>query len=220
MERYHGDFQSLPPAESVRRLSFERAEVLTLESDPPQYLLSVSGTKPYLNMDVQLVPLQYIRQPEYWGIEVVGSLRGMGLAVLSPYAVTLLLAGCTGSLGIEVIGADQSVTLEVPPVVDELGVCRDWLAIHDHQPPGPSVLRVTGTCQFRTSGYTVELRRHEPQGINPSDLLLDRVVHAPTGAVEEVLTDVEVSYSEETDFDYQTVTILPGGPSIKVEDVY
>lgn len=110
--------------------------------------------------------------------------------------------------------------VEAPPASEEAGTCRDWNAIHDHQPPGPSVLRVSGVCRFPTPGYSVELRRHEPQGINPSDLLLDRIVQAPAGPVAEVVTDVEVSYAEETELDYQTVTILPGGPSIKVEDVH
>jgi Domain of unknown function (DUF6438) len=214
------DLQELPAAQSSRRIGFERAEVLTLESDPPQYLLTVSGTKPYLNMDVELVPLVYIRQPEYWGIEVVGSLRGVGLPTTSSYTVSLPLTGFIGTQGIEVIGAERSVTIEVPPDSEEVGTCRDWTAIHDHQPPGPSVLRVSGVCRFPTAGYSVELRRHEPQGINPADLLLDRVVQSPAGPAAEVITDVEVSYAEETALDYQSVTILPGGPSIKVEDVH
>jgi Domain of unknown function (DUF6438) len=100
------------------------------------------------------------------------------------------------------------------------GTCHDWAAFHDHMPPGPSVLRVQGTCRFNTAGYSVELRRHEPQGINPHDLLLDRIVTPPDGPVAQVVTEVDVGYSEETEFDYQTVTILPDGPSIQVEDVH
>jgi hypothetical protein len=42
---------------------------------PPPFVLRVSGTKPLANMQVQLVPLVFIRQPEYWGIDVVGSLH-------------------------------------------------------------------------------------------------------------------------------------------------
>jgi uncharacterized protein DUF6438 len=99
------------------------------------------------------------------------------------------------------------------------GSCHDWTAVHVHEPPGPSVLRVHGTCRFDTAGYQVELRRREPQGINPADLLLDRVVHPPTGPVAQVVTEVDVSYSETTEFDYQTVTILPDGGSIPVQDV-
>lgn len=105
----------------------------------------------------------------------------------------------------------------VPPLE---GTCHDWTAFHDHMPPGPSVMRVQGTCRFNTSGYVVELRRHEPQGINPYDLLLDRIVIPPDGPVAEVETEDEVRYSEETEFNYQTVTILPDGPSIRVEDVH
>jgi hypothetical protein len=95
------------------------------------------------------------------------------------------------------------------------GECRDWSAFHGSRPPAPKVLTVTGTCRFNTTGWSVELRRHEPQGINPSDLLLDRVVHAPE-ASGEAITDVAVRYEHETDFEYETVTILPDGPSIPV----
>lgn len=97
--------------------------------------------------------------------------------------------------------------------------CHDWYAAHDHMPPEPAVLRVTGTCTFPTAGYKVELYRHEPQGINPKDLLLDKVVIAPVDPVVPVITDVEARYEETTDFEYDTVTILPDGPSIPVEEV-
>jgi hypothetical protein len=35
-----------------------------------------------------------------------------------------------------------------------------------------------------------------------------------------VITEVEVEYSEETEFEHLTVTILPDGPSIEIEDVH
>jgi hypothetical protein len=117
---------------------------------------------------------------------------------------------------IDALAATVDWTLAEAPA----GVCRDWHAAHDHQPLGLAVLRVIGTCQFDTAGWSVELRRHEPQGIDPRDLLLDRVVHEPQGLVAEVITDIEVRYEEPTDFEYQTVTILPDGVSIPVEDVH
>jgi hypothetical protein len=107
-------FTSLPPATTARRIDFERAEILVLESFPPQYVLSISGTKPYLNMAVDLVPVVYIRQPEFWEIEVVGRLRGIGLPALAPYTATLNLAGATGSEGVVVLGATRSKRLVVP----------------------------------------------------------------------------------------------------------
>ena len=96
--------------------------------------------------------------------------------------------------------------------------CHDWAAWHDRMPGHPAQLIVTGTCTFPTSGFEVELRRHEPQGINPRDLLLDKIVTPPSGAAADVVTDVEVRYEEITDADYDTVTILPDGPTIEVKD--
>jgi hypothetical protein len=112
------DYQSLPTAESCRRLDFESAELTTLESFPPQYVLTVKGTKPYLNMEVELIPLVHIRQPEFWGIEVVGRLRGIGLPALGTYEVSLSLNGIIGTQGIEVIGATRSEQILVPPEDD------------------------------------------------------------------------------------------------------
>jgi hypothetical protein len=97
--------------------------------------------------------------------------------------------------------------------------CRDWYAIHNHQTPGPPVLRVTGNCRFDTAGWSVVLRRHEAQGINPVDLLLDRVVLGPNDQAADRGTEVEVRYDEETEFEYETVTILPDGPSIPVREI-
>ncbi|MGZ9112552.1 MAG: hypothetical protein ACXW3X_16135 [Rhodoplanes sp.] len=114
-------FRDLPVPSSFRLLDFERARVITLESFPPQFILRVSGTKPYANMDVELVPLVYVRQPEYWEIEVVGSLRGIGLPALAPYTVSIPLAGILGTRGIEVVGATRRERFDIvtgePPQV-------------------------------------------------------------------------------------------------------
>jgi len=106
--------EQLPPATSSRRLDFDRAQVLTLRSFPPQHVLRVSGTKPLANMEVDLVPRQYIRQPEYWGIEVVGTLHGIGLPAVAPYLVSLRLDGLIGTRGIEVIGATRTEKIDLP----------------------------------------------------------------------------------------------------------
>ena len=214
------EYEALPRAESHRLIDFERAEIVTLESFPPQYVLVVRGSKPYLNMRVELVPLVYARQPEYWGIEVVGHLRGgIGLPRMTPYTASIPLAGITGTRGVEAIGATRSEKVEVPPA-ENTNRCRDWSAWHDHQPPGPPVLHVRGECEFPTAGYSVGLRRTEPQGINPKDLLLDLIVREPTGPAAEVITPLEARYSEETDVEYETVTILPDGGTVPVREVH
>jgi hypothetical protein len=170
-------------------------------------------------MSVDFSPLVHTTRPEYWGIEVVGRLRG-GILLPSevPYETSLPLSGITGTRGVEVIGATHSEKLEIRNG-EPAGDCRDWSAWHDHEPPGPPVLHVRGECEFPTAGFSVELRRREPQGINPRDLQLDRIVHESSGPVPQVVTVVEVRYREETDFEFDTVTILPDGVSVKVQEV-
>ncbi|MGH3916485.1 MAG: hypothetical protein ACRDTC_24205 [Pseudonocardiaceae bacterium] len=109
------EFNDLPPSGSCRLIDFESVEILILESFPPQYVLVVTGTKPYSNMKVDLVPLVYIRQPEYWGIEVVGCLPGFGLPATAPYTISISLNGIIGTEGIEVIGATRSEQHAIPP---------------------------------------------------------------------------------------------------------
>jgi hypothetical protein len=107
---------ALPPTESYRLIDFSKATIRTLESFPPQHLLVVSGYKPYLNMEVELVPVVYIRQPEYWEIEVVGRMRGYGPAVMTPYTVTLHLGGTLGTRGVDVVGATRRLRIDVAPL--------------------------------------------------------------------------------------------------------
>lgn len=110
------EWEALPKPSSCRLVDFDQAQIVTLRSFPPQYVLHVSGIMPHLNMQVDLVPLVYIQQPEYWGIEVVGCLPGgIGLPATAPYTAWINLSGITGTEGIEVIGATRSERLEVPP---------------------------------------------------------------------------------------------------------
>ena len=110
--------KELAPAESVRKIDFEQAEVVS-GFIPDTYFLVVRGEAPCLNMRVSLLPLIYIRCPGYWGIEVVGSVRGgFCLEAMKPYVVAIPLAGIIGSKGIEVISAHRSKRFDVP------GGCR------------------------------------------------------------------------------------------------
>ena len=96
--------------------------------------------------------------------------------------------------------------------------CRDWSAVHDRRPPG-AVLQVHGRCEFPTSGYSVELGRSETQGTNPRELFLELVVHEPTGPEPRVITEVDADYEEETETEYDAVTIR-GYVSVPVEVVH
>ena len=106
------DFAAAPAAESVRRIHFDSAEVVG--GFPGGYILIVRGEAPCLNMEVSLSPLIYIECPDYWGIEVLGTLRGnFCLTAMRPYVVTIPLTGITGYKGIEVLGARRSEQIDV-----------------------------------------------------------------------------------------------------------
>jgi hypothetical protein len=104
----------VPDPSSCRPIDFTRAFVRTLDTSPPVHVLVVSGLKPSSNMDVVLSPVTYIRQPEYWEIEVQGCMRGLGLPVLTPYTATLRLGSTIGTMGVEVVGATRSQRIDVP----------------------------------------------------------------------------------------------------------
>ena len=95
------------------------------------------------------------------------------------------------------------------------GKCRDWKAFL-----GPGVVVVDGWCTFPTGGWQMELRKAEPQGVNPEDLILERVVtHPPEGVYQPpVVRGMEIHWEEQTDVEYRTVTIVPDGPTIDVVD--
>jgi hypothetical protein len=107
------EFTALPQSEAYRLIDFEQVEIHPGVVEG--FILVVRGTKPYLNMDVDLVARVYIQQPDYWGIEVVGMLPGgIGLPAEAPYVASLPLAGIIGTEGIEVIGATRSERHQVP----------------------------------------------------------------------------------------------------------
>jgi hypothetical protein len=217
-EGWKEEYEALPEAGSHRLIDFDEALVVTDRPPafPPQFL-SVSGRKPYANMWVILAPLMCVGRPEYWGIEVVGRLPlGIGLpseeAQKAQYNVSIpLYSGLTGTKGIEIIGATRSERIEVQHE-QPARECGEWEAWRNREPPGPVILHVTGECKFPDDRYQADLRRHEPQGINPKDLLLELIVTEKRGWTEPVEeTTLEVRYEEQTDLEYETVTILPDG---------
>lgn len=112
------------------------------------------------------------------------------------------------------------------PPEQALRKCSDWHAWYDHNPPGPATLHVTGTCEVPRSNCEVRLRRRDQQGANPKDLLLERTVvmgAADGWAVGELgdplVTTREARYEEKTGVEYETVTILPDGVTVRVDGV-
>ena len=98
-----------------------------------------------------------------------------------------------------------------------VGEDESWEAWHDFMPGSPPTLHVIGVRTCPTPGFTLTLEPAEPQGANPRDYILRIVEREPTEAVQEVVTTTEIRYREDTETRYDTVSIVPGGPTIDVK---
>lgn len=96
--------------------------------------------------------------------------------------------------------------------------CSNWKVWHDRMPGSEPTVHVVGICMV-PGGYSVKLERAEPQGFNPSILLLNSIVEEPIGLASQDIREEEVRYTEKTRMSYTQVTILPDGPTIPVQEV-
>ena len=95
--------------EQCQTIDFEKAVVTPLATTGTtvRNRLTVTGQKPAANVRVTLVPVVYIKQPDFWEITVTGCSSGIGLPVLTPYTATFDFTGSLGRCGIEVAGATR-----------------------------------------------------------------------------------------------------------------
>lgn len=101
------------------------------------------------------------------------------------------------------------------------GELTDFVAFHNHQPPEPAKLIVTGRVTFPTGGYRVELRaKQDGEGQQVRKLHLERIVHPPEGAATQAFQTLDVRYEQVTDTEYEQVLIHPDGLQLAVEDVF
>ena len=99
--------------QSYRLVDFETAEVRP-GFVPNTFFLIVSGTVPCANMRVELIPVVYIKRPDYWEIEVVAFLPGpICLPQVGSLHETIPLDGILGTAGIEVVGATRRERIRV-----------------------------------------------------------------------------------------------------------
>ena len=79
------------------------------------YQLTVTGVKPYTNMEVSLSHEAYQGRPAFWRTLVIGCVKnGLLLPLASPYYVTMTLDQFVGTKGIEIVGASRQVRRAVP----------------------------------------------------------------------------------------------------------
>ncbi|HMS41715.1 MAG TPA: hypothetical protein PKE69_15900 [Pyrinomonadaceae bacterium] len=174
--------EKLPSAQSVRLIGFEDAQVIGGFINDT-YILTVSGTKPYMNMEVRLSPVIYTHQPDYWEIEVVGVLSGFGLPALAPYSVSLPLDGILGIIGVEVVGANARQQIVVPYGEIELGNQDGDVKYRANQSSDGVLIIAEGIN--RTSGYD-NFFEQSPNLILPPQFILKQ--RKPSGPSLDVLT--------------------------------
>jgi hypothetical protein len=79
------------------------------------YQLTVTGMKPYTNMEVSLSHEAYSGSPAYWRTLVVGCVKnGLVLPLAAPYYITMNLDRFVGTRGVEIVGASRKVRRDVP----------------------------------------------------------------------------------------------------------
>lgn len=112
-------FADLPHARACRRVDFDLVEVRSTAGGAR--FVVVSGIKPWADLRVTLEPWTYDERPEFWVIEVVGRLSGLGMAAMVDYSIALPLDAIAGSAGIEVVGASKSERRLVPVIEERRG---------------------------------------------------------------------------------------------------
>lgn len=99
-----------------------------------------------------------------------------------------------------------------------------WYAWINKMPPGPPSFHVSGTVHLPSPGHEAKLSMATPQGVNPSELILNLSVTMKPGVWPEVVTPVSVRHDVSSyDGSYSSVLVRhPGGGAKKlpVETVY
>jgi hypothetical protein len=79
------------------------------------YQLTVTGMKPFTNMEVSLSHEAYQGRPAYWRTVVVGCVKnGLLMPIAAPYYITMQLDRFVGTRGVEIVGASRAVRRAVP----------------------------------------------------------------------------------------------------------
>ena len=89
------------------------------------------------------------------------------------------------------------------------GRCKEWKAMQS-----ADKIVVHGWCVFQGSGFGQELERRDSD--DPGQLVLERVVSFDRARNSGTIKGIAAEYIEQTDTPYETVRIVPDGPTIEV----
>jgi hypothetical protein len=101
----------------------------------------------------------------------------------------------------------------VTPEPTSTARCHDW-AVATVIVAGREQVAASAVCALR-GGERLQLRRVEPQGINPANLLLELVLFRSPFPPGPATQQVRIVHSE-PNAGYTSVTILPDGPTLAV----
>lgn len=96
---------------------------------------------------------------------------------------------------------------------------RDWYAWNDLQPPTPDYFHITGEVNVANPGVDPMLVPTEPQGPNPTILMLDLYLCQRPGNWPQVLVWKSVRYDKKITNGYAEVQIMCDGKAIATVDV-
>ena len=100
---------------------------------------------------------------------------------------------------------------------------RDWYAWNDFQPPKPDYFHIVGEVYVPNPGVNPLLVPTEPQGINPSILLLELYLCQASGLWPQIFVWKSVRYDKKITDGYSSFEIRCDGNVIstgKVEDTH
>lgn len=86
-----------------------------LQIDSGRHVLIVEGTKRHINAAASLIPALYIRQPDFWRIELVECHGPQTLPALADYVLCMMLDNTIGNKGIEVVDCNGVRRVDIHP---------------------------------------------------------------------------------------------------------
>ena len=99
--------------------------------------------------------------------------------------------------------------------------CRDWQAWLNNMPPNPAHLHVVGDVLVSNPGVQPTLTMREPQGINPTILILDLSLIQQSGMWPQVMTCASARFDRimpPKASNYQVIEIYSQGDKIAFVD--
>lgn len=204
-----------PVAESARLIDFESAQVNGGFINET-YFLTVTGEKPYLNMEVRLSPVIYTHQPEYWRIDVIGLLPGFGLPAFGPYTETIEVTSFIGTKGIEVFGATKSEKIDIFDSADNLCNENGDVRYRADQVPGGVIIFADG--EHPTSGYEAFFTQ-SPIDVFPPQFILNHRKVGDTVLDVIIPFNIWVSFAASEKIETVIVHDAQGAHEIAVEQV-